>query len=183
MRGCLVGADRQHGVEQQHPLLGPAVEVARRGDGRAGVVGDLLEDVLQRGREGNAVGDRETESVGLPGTVIGVLADDDHFQLFERAFVEGPENVAAAGKDAPRGVLLPHELREGGEIGFLEFGGEDLFPVGCDLYIHDISEYELFSFAQDYRSCRSASLSFSVSSSPSQSNHGKSRRSPSEKRV
>ena len=136
VRGRLVGADRQHGVQQQHALLGPAVEVARGGDGRSGVVGDLLEDILQRRREGNAVRHREAEAVGLPGAVVGVLPDDDHLQTVERAFVESPEDVAAARVDASRGVFLPDEIGQGDEIGFLEFGSQQLFPVGCDLYIH-----------------------------------------------
>ena len=136
VRCGFVGADREHGVEQQHSLFGPAVEVARRRYGRAGVVGDLLEDVLQRGREGNSVRDRETKPVGLSGTVIGVLADDDHFQAVERAFVEGAEDVAAARENAPRGVFLPYELRELREIGFFELRGEEFLPVGGYLYIH-----------------------------------------------
>ena len=64
------------------------------------------------------------------------MTDDDHFQLVERAFVEGAEDVAAARIDAPRGVFLPYELREVGAVGFFEFGSEQLFPVGGDLYIH-----------------------------------------------
>ena len=136
MRRRFVCADGQHGVQEQYSLLGPAVEVARRGRGRPSVVGDLLEDILQRGRERHAVAYREAEPVGLSGTVVGVLTDDDHFQLVERAFVEGAEDVAAARIDAPRGVFLPYELREVGEVGFFEFGSEQLFPVGGDLYIH-----------------------------------------------
>ena len=136
VRGCLVGADGQHGVQEQYSLLGPAVEVARRGDGCPGVVGNLLEDVLQRGWERHAVAYREAEPVGLSGAVVGILADDDDLQFVEGAFVEGPEDIAAARVDAVRGIFLPYELRKGGEIRFLEFGREQLFPVGGDLYIH-----------------------------------------------
>mgnify|MGYP007078628893 CR=1 FL=1 len=127
----------QHRVEHQYSLLGPAVEVAARGNRRAGVVGYFLEDVLQRGWERHAVRHGETESVGLSFAVIGVLSDDYHFEFVERAFVESPEDVAAARVDAVRGIFLPYELRKGGEIRFLEFGREQLFPVGGDLYIHD----------------------------------------------
>ena len=136
MRGRFVFADRQHGVQQQHSLLGPPVEVTRGGDRRPGIVGDLLEDVLQRGREGDAVGHREAESVGLPGSVVGVLSDDDDLQPLERTLVEGAEYVAAPGIDAAGGILLAHEVRQCGEIGLLELGSEHLFPVGSDLYVH-----------------------------------------------
>ena len=67
--------------------------------------------------------------------MIGVLADDDHFQAVERAFVEGAEDVAAARENAPRGVFLPYELRELREIGFFELRGEEFLPVGGYLYI------------------------------------------------
>ena len=42
----LMGAHGERGVEQQNALLGPARQVARRGDGRAEVVVDFLENVL-----------------------------------------------------------------------------------------------------------------------------------------
>ena len=135
-RTTALGPDRQHGVQQQHALLGPAVEVPACGNRCSGVVVHLLEDVLQRGWEGDAVADREAESVGLPGTVIGVLSDDDDLQLLERTFVEGPEDIASAGEDAAGGVLLADEVGELGEVGFFEFRSEDLLPVRGDLYIH-----------------------------------------------
>lgn len=72
----------------------------------------------------------------MSGAVVGILADDDDLQFVEGAFVEGPEDIAAARVDAVRGIFLPYELRKGGEIRFLEFGSEQLFPVGGDLYIH-----------------------------------------------
>ena len=139
MRGGLVLAYGEHRVEQQHPLLGPAVKVAARGVGRPRVVAHLLEDVLQRRREGDAVAHREAEPVGLPRTVVGVLPDDDHLEPLEGALVEGAEDVAAARIDASRGVLLAHEAGQLGEIGLLELGFEDGFPIGGDSYIHDVS--------------------------------------------
>ena len=134
--GRFVCPNRQHGVEQQHALFGPAVEVAARGNRRAGVVGDLLEDVLQRGRERHAVRHGETESVGLPFAVIGVLPDDYHFEFVERAFVEGTKNVAPSGEYPTGGVLLPYEVGEFSEIGFFELFGKNLFPVRSDFNIH-----------------------------------------------
>ena len=72
---------------------------------------------------------------------MGVLTDDDHFQLVERAFVEGAEDVAAARIDAPRGVFLPYELREVGEVGFFEFGGQQFLPVGGYFHVHSRSNF------------------------------------------
>lgn len=111
--GRFVRPDRQHGIEQQHALFGPAVEVAARGNRRAGVVGYLLEDVLQRGWERHAVRHGETESVGLSFAVIGVLSDDYHFEFVERAFVEGTKNVASSGEYPAGSVFLPYAMANG----------------------------------------------------------------------
>ena len=124
------------GVKKKHALPCPTGQIAVFCRRNREVHFQLLIDILQRRREGNAVRHREAEAVGLPGAVVGILADDDDLQFVEGAFVEGPEDIAAARVDASRGVFLPDEIGQGDEIGFLEFGGEDLFPVGCDLYIH-----------------------------------------------
>lgn len=139
VRGGLVGPHGQHGVQQQDPLLGPAVEVPAGGYRSVQVAGDLLEDVLQRGRERDAVRHREAEAVGLALPVVGVLTDDDDLQLVERTLVESPEDVARARKDPSGGVLLPDEIGQFPEIGLVEFGLQNLFPVLRYLDIHDRS--------------------------------------------
>ena len=136
VRGRFVGPHGEHRVEQQYALLGPAVEVARERHGYARVVGDLLENVLERRRKGYAVGHGETEAVGLSGSVVGVLPDDDHLQAVERAFVECAEDVAAARKNAVRGIFAAHEIDQSCEIGLLEFGSQQFLPVGGYFYIH-----------------------------------------------
>ena len=105
-------------------------------DGCPGVVGNLLEDVLQRGWERHAVRHGETESVGLSFAVIGVLSDDYHFEFVERAFVEGTKNVASSGEYPAGSVFLPYEVGEFSEIGFFELFGKNLFPVRSDFNIH-----------------------------------------------
>ena len=45
---CLMGADGERGVQQQHPLFCPARQIARGGDRCAEVCLNLLEDILQR---------------------------------------------------------------------------------------------------------------------------------------
>ena len=66
VRGRLVCAHGQHRVEQQHALLGPAVEVARGGTG-VPVSSDTSLKMFWSEGKGHAVADREAESVGLPG--------------------------------------------------------------------------------------------------------------------
>ena len=90
----------------------------------------------------------------MSGAVVGILADDDDLQFVEGAFVEGPEDIAAARVDAVRGIFLPYELRKGGEIRFLEFGSEQLFPVGGDLYIHVARWLKWCKCSKKFPECR-----------------------------
>lgn len=88
----LVGAHRQHGVEQQDAAVGPgrqqAAPVRRRREGR---VVDLqgLVDVDQGRRRGRRRAHGEREAVGLVQVVVGVLAEDDDFDGVEGG-VPGP---------------------------------------------------------------------------------------------
>ena len=85
-RGVLAHGKRC--VEQEHSLRCPAREVAVVGNGSAGLVVDLLEDISQRGRNVDARIHREAETVGLTGTMVRILPDDHHFNLIEGSGVE-----------------------------------------------------------------------------------------------
>jgi len=75
--------------------------------------------------------------VGLAGSVIGVLAEDDDFYLIEGGGVEGVEDETAGGVDG-----LPAEFfcfKMGGdleEIRLFEFLAKGFFPAIFDLYVH-----------------------------------------------
>ena len=101
-----MGADGERGVEQQHALTGPAAQAATGGDGGAGVVGHLLEDILERRGEGHAVGHGEAEALGLAGLVVGVLAEDDDLDAVEGAEVEGVEDGGGRGIAGALAILL-----------------------------------------------------------------------------
>ena len=133
----LVGPHRERGVEQQHALARPALQVAAGGHGSAHVLLYLLEDVLQRGREGHAVLHREAQAVSLAGLVVGVLADDDHLHLVEGAQVEGIEDEAARRIAGSSGVFLSHAFGQLCEIGFLKLALQVLLPCGLYLYVHE----------------------------------------------
>ena len=148
MRGGFVCAHRKHGVQQQHALLGPAVEVAALRHGHPRIVVHLLEDVLQRRRERHSVAHREAEPVGLTLAVVGVLTYDNHLQIVEGALVECAEYVAACGKDPARRVFVADELRQLGEIGFVELFSYDLLPVFGYTDIH-ASRVILFLACED----------------------------------
>ena len=136
MRAGLVGPDGEGGVEQKHPLLGPVGKVAGLGHGLADVGLKLLEDVLKRGGEGDAVNNRETEAVGLARAVVGILAENDNFGLINRAKVKGTEDVCGMGIDGVLPVFGFDEPRQLLEVGAGEFRVEGLFPGGFDVDGH-----------------------------------------------
>ena len=136
MRGRLVFAHREDRIEEQHSLLGPAIEIARSGDRRTDVGGYLLKDILQRGGMWHSVSHREAETMRLSRTVVGVLTNDNHLQLIERTFIEGTKDVATARIDAARGILLLHKTYQLLEVGFRKLLLEQGLPIGRNSHIH-----------------------------------------------
>lgn len=117
----LMGSHGERGVEQQHPLVGPACEIARGGGYlRAEVIVDFFDDVDQRGRYGNSLRYGETEAMGLPRLVVGVLTEDDHFHLVEGSVVESGEDVGAFGVADVSLPLFNKKRLQFGKIGGVE---------------------------------------------------------------
>ena len=141
VRGGLSGTHRQRGVEQQHPFPRPLLEVARTRHGHAEVVVQLLEDVLQAGREGHAIGHREREAVGLSRTVVRVLAQDDHLHLVERREVESVKDQRTRGINGILSLLAHEERLEVGKIGCLELWPQHLVPAFVDIGFFDFHLY------------------------------------------
>ena len=106
MRARGVLAYRQRGVQQQHTLLCPLLQVAAGRGHKPHVVMQLLEDVDERLRERHAVLHRETQPVGLSHLVVGVLPDDHHLHLVKRRAVEGVEDAVARRKHTVMLLLL-----------------------------------------------------------------------------
>ena len=128
VRAGLVRPYRQGGVEQQHALPRPAVEVASQGDGHPDVGMQLLEDVDQRGRELYAGLHRETESVGLPRLVVRVLPENHHLHLVKRREVEGVENLRTGRKDGKLLFLCHQEALQLLKVGRGKLVGQLAFP-------------------------------------------------------
>ena len=133
-----MGTDGQRGVEQQDTLFRPPRQVSRHRHGRPQVISNLLEDVLQRRREGDAFLNREAQPMSLSGLMIGILANDDHLHLVERTEVEGVEDEA--GRRVARRLLVL--LSDGGrqllEVRLLELRLQLRLPCGFHLYVHAI---------------------------------------------
>ena len=138
MRGGLMLAHGEGGVEQQHALLGPAAQTACGGHGTAGVGLNLLEYVDQRRRHAHTVFDRETQTFGLSGTVVGVLAYDDDLYLWEGTEIEGVEYFVAGRIARALGIFVAHKIGELLEVGCIELTLQLCGPRGVYLYIHNV---------------------------------------------
>lgn len=137
VRGGFVGAYRQYGIEQQHALFRPSIQVTavRIRSSRIGLY--FLENIDERRGERDAVIDRKAQSVGLSFSVIGILSDDDDPDVLRPAFVQRPEDITSRREDTTCGVFPFNEIDQIGKIGFFELVSQQGFPFGRDFDIHD----------------------------------------------
>ena len=126
--------DRQHAVEQQHPLPRPMFQKAVPGPRNAQVALHLLIDVDQRRRRPHAGLHRKAQAMRLPLAMIGVLPQYHDLDRIQRGEVERAEILAAPGEDAfPRRLLRlqkgfqPLHMRGG------ELVGQGLAPAFVQL--------------------------------------------------
>ena len=95
----LSGAHCERRVQQQHSLLCPGRQTAIFRWGNAQICLQFEKNIFQRGGQGNAAGDAKAKPVGLPGPVIGVLADDHDFHLVKGRVQKAVEDQAIRGID------------------------------------------------------------------------------------
>jgi hypothetical protein len=68
--------------------------------------------------------------------MVGVLSEDDHFHLVERAQAEGIENALSGRIAGVLPVLLPHGIGEVGKVRLVKLCTDILLPRFFYLYIH-----------------------------------------------
>ena len=115
-------AHRERGVEQKDALLCPRGQVAAGGRCAPKVRGHLLIDVAQARGQLLSFGDRERETHGLAGPVIGVLAQNHNAYICGRGERERIEDVVLRGID---GLGLAHGVdvfQEMLRLGYYVFG-------------------------------------------------------------
>ena len=121
---------RQHGVQQQHALLGPVLQKAvLRHDKAGNIVHQLLVDVLQRWWNANAGLDRKRQPVRLTWPVVGILPQDHHLHGLERRQRKRAEHLISRRING--GTLLPrlaHARPQIGEIRLLFFCANGVGP-------------------------------------------------------
>lgn len=75
----------EYGVEEKDPLFGPGCQISVfgwPGSGDATVLCNLLVNIDETGRRPSGPHHRESEPVGLLGTMIGILAQNHHTHCF-----------------------------------------------------------------------------------------------------
>jgi hypothetical protein len=83
----------QGGVEHQHPLVGPILEVGRTLQGETAIARTLLEHVSKRRRpRQQRVGHAEGQPMCLAHAVVGVLSQQDHVDSVRRGAFERMPN-------------------------------------------------------------------------------------------
>mmetsp|Transcript_45898 Transcript_45898/g.73461 ORF Transcript_45898/g.73461 Transcript_45898/m.73461 type:complete len:204 (+) Transcript_45898:2082-2693(+) len=130
VRVGLVCAHCEAGVEQQHPLCRPLVQVAVRGLGTPHVRAKFLVDILQaRWHFASTPRDREAVPRGLSVVMVRVLAQDDHLDASHGAGVEGAEDVAGRWKHlGARAPLAPQKLLQVGPVLLRKLAGQSPAP-------------------------------------------------------
>lgn len=77
----------------------------------------------------------EAQTVGLARTVVGILADDHHFNLIEISMIEGVEDFLARRVHGLGLVFGFNKFDQIGEIGFFKLGLELFFPGRGYFYV------------------------------------------------
>ena len=126
----LAGAHGQHGVEQQHALLGPVLQIAVVGRTEAGnILRQLFVDIQQRGGNGNALAHGKCQSVCLLRAVVWVLPENHRTYLAELGGTESVEYVGGRRIDGLSGqAFLSYAVDDMLKIGLLLFRTDGLVP-------------------------------------------------------
>ncbi|CAH0321498.1 hypothetical protein SRABI112_05338 [Pseudomonas mediterranea] len=129
--GVGIGALHGHGgIEQQHALVGPALQVAVVGDVDVQVALQFLEDIHQRRRRGYARLHRKAQAMGLARAVVRVLTEDHDLDLVQWRGIEGIEDQRSRRVDLfAGGVLLAQEFAQLCHVGLVELGTQRLLPA------------------------------------------------------
>lgn len=139
VRTGFVSAYGQGCIQQENALFGPAGQVAACRNISANVISYLFENILQGGWELNPIVDRETQSVSLSRSVVGVLTDDDYLHLVEWTEVERIEDKTPGRVDtfnvSPL-IFRPHERCEFFKVFFVKLLLKAFLPGRFNLYIH-----------------------------------------------
>ena len=122
---------RAHGVRS--PLVGI-------GTSRSSC--ELAEHVGERGWDRDPVGHREAQSVGLSGTVVGVLSEDHDPHRCQRREVQRCEHLILGRVHGVAPTFVGHEALEVAPVVSFELGAQDGVPVGAGRHRRDGSGRE-----------------------------------------
>ena len=135
----LVCLDREGGIEEQHTLLRPMREVARRGDRFAQITLQLLVYIHQRRWRRYAILHRETQTMCLIDIMIRILTNNHHAHLVKRTQIKRTKDLTRRRETLRSTIRLAHKMGEQLEIWFVKLGLQDLSPTLVNTHGHGCS--------------------------------------------
>ena len=140
MRTGLMSSNRKRGVEQQNTLGCPPQQITAGRSLNTQVRFKFLEDIDQRRRVRGAILNRKAQTVCLSGFVIGILPQNHHFNLVERASIKSLENMWTGRIYGCTLIFLLHKSGKLTEVILLKLSGQSLFPAFFYFDIH-VNQY------------------------------------------
>ncbi len=128
VRVCLMSANAENCVEQQHTLLSPMGQLAMVREWNPEVLVELLKDILQGWRWLHTSSDREAQSMSLIRSVVGILTQNHDADGVEGREPEGVKHVLTGRVDQGLGLLPGEELSQMSDMWFRELVFDDLKP-------------------------------------------------------
>ena len=128
VRSGLVGADGESGIEEENALVCPALEIACLGRSFSQVRSDFFVDIDKRRGNSDVIGDRKAETIGLTRAVIGVLTNDDDFNIVKGAVIKGIENKLWRGIDRGGLIFFSNKVGKLFKVWLVKLGSQCLFP-------------------------------------------------------
>ena len=130
MRGRLMGAHRERGVQQQHALAGPRFQIAMLGCRDTEIGSQFLVDVDQRRGRSHPPTHTEAQAVRLPRSVVGVLSQDEYAHVRIRGEMQRRKHLVLGRIHRMHCPLAGHELLQTSPIGLRRFRLQHRVPVG-----------------------------------------------------
>jgi len=85
--------NREYGIEQEHSLIGPVLQIAAGRGLRTQVLLNFLIDIDQGRRNSHSVHYGKTQAMGLPWTMVRILTENYDLYFRERCRIHRVENL------------------------------------------------------------------------------------------
>ena len=129
VRVRLMGADCQHCIEHQYPLLRPRNQKSVIWDLASDILVQLFVDIPQRRGSLDSGPDTEAQAMGLSGSMIRVLAQQKNTHLVIGRQLKCREDILFRRIDRPLAPLLRDKVLQLWPVRFFEFAAQRRQPI------------------------------------------------------